>query len=305
MIECPLDRSINITYLEAPLEQVWWSVATPSGTNSYLTFYSKTTGIDGEPKVGDVYSLNYGDINNETTVIACEPFKYIQLSDCYESMDPDGQMRQYLVQTTYRLAQEGPFVKLELEVTGFEPTTHGQWFRECLEMGWRRSLMNLKSVLELGLDLRIELFSFPRMGVVNCTINEEQSKLTGVPSGQGNYLLEVFPGSPADQAGLRKGDVIASIGDAPVRNYREFVRTVSTYYGKKAEPTVVYAREGQQFQTNVLFSIEDTFTGLIDIETTSFEEERRKRELLARQRSASGQMWKTQEKTAAADHESD
>ncbi|GIQ69335.1 PDZ domain-containing protein [Xylanibacillus composti] len=305
MIECPLDRSINVTYLEAPLERVWWSVATPSGTNSYLTFYAKTSGIDGEPKAGDCYTLNYGDINNETRVVSCEPMKQITLSDRYESMDPDGQLQQYLVQTTYRLSQEGPFVKLELEVAGFQPTTHGQWFRECLEMGWRRSLMNLKSVLELGLDLRTELFSFPRMGVVNCTVNEEQSRETGVSPGQGNYLLEVFPGSPADQAGLRKGDVIVAIGDAPTRNYREFVRTVSTYYGKKAKPPVLYVRDGRKLNTEVAFSIEDTFTGLIDIEETSFEAERRKRELLARQRSASGQMWKDSKQSAAADHESD
>ncbi len=292
MIECPADRSVNVTYLEAPLEKVWWSVATPSGSNSYLTFYGTTSGIDGEPKAGDRYSLNYGDINNETTIVFCDPPKRISLSDRYESMDPDGQMRTYRVQTSYLLEREGAFTKLTLTVAGFEPTTHGQWFRECLEMGWRRSLMNLKSVLELGLDLRTEMFSFPRMGVVNCTINGQQSKETSVPVGEGNYLMDVFPHSPADDAGLRKGDVLISIGGQPVRNYREFVRTVSSYYGKKAQPPVEYVRDGKKQTTSVLFSIEDTFTGLVDIEHTPLEEIQKKREQLARQRSASGQMWK-------------
>ncbi|WP_128895448.1 PDZ domain-containing protein [Longirhabdus pacifica] len=294
MITCPNDRSLNITYLEAPIEQVWWSVATPSGSNSYLTFYGTTTGIDGEPKVGDMYHYNYGDINNVTTVKVCEPYALMTLADEYESMDPDGQMRKYIVQTTYRLEAAGEFTKLELEVKGFEDNTHGQWFRECLEMGWRRSLMNLKSVLELGLDLRTEMFSFPRMGVVNCTVNQEQSKQTGTAEAAGNYLMEVFPNSPADQAGLQKGDVILSIGGKPVNNYREFVRVVSSYYGKQASEEVVYIRNGTQQQSTIVFSIDDTFTGLVDIEDTPLEEVRKKREELARQRSASGAMWKEQ-----------
>ncbi|MFD2673334.1 PDZ domain-containing protein [Marinicrinis sediminis] len=291
MLECPNDRTLNITYLEAPLEQVWWSVATPSGSNTYLTYYASTSGVDGSPRIGDRYQLNYGDIMNENEIVACEPMRKIAFSDAYQSMDPDGQMQTYSVQTSYELEQAGSLTKLSLQVKGFEPTTHGQWFRECLEMGWRRSLMNLKSVLELGLDLRTEMFSFPRLGVLNGTVNKEQSIVTGVPQGEGNYLLEVFPNSPAAQAGLRKGDVVRSIGGADTNDYAEFVRVVSGYYGQQAEPGLTFVRNGKEQETTIQFTLDDTFTGLIDIEKTPLEEIRRKREKLAKQRAGSGQRW--------------
>lgn len=295
MIPCPQDRTVNITYLEAPLERVWWSVATAPGSSSYLTYYARTTGAEDEPKIGDRYTLNYGDINNESVVIRCEPPHHIALADTYDSMDPDGRTVRYLVSTAYTLEQQGSFVKLTLKVTGFEPTTHGQWFRECLEMGWRRSLMNLKSVLELGLDLRIEMFSYPRLGVANCTVNEEQSPVVCVPVREGNYLLQVFPNSPVDRAGMQAGDVIVEIGGMPTPDYPAFVRAISSFYGKTAEPVVVYVRDGVRCETTVRLSLDETFTGLIDIEETPLEEVRKKRELLARQRSGSGSLWKTDE----------
>ncbi|WP_025680074.1 SRPBCC family protein [Paenibacillus massiliensis] len=292
MIPCASDRSINIIYLEAPLERVWWSVATPSGSNTYLTYYSSTTGEDGAPKLGDRYQLNYGDIMNDTEVVHCEAPHHIIFADTYESMDPDGETVRYEVSTSYTLVQEGPFVKLVLEVRGFTDSTAGQWLRECLEMGWRRSLMNLKSVLELGLDLRVEMFSYPRVGVANCTVTEELSQETGVAPEAGNYLLTVFPNSPMDQAGLRTGDVVTAIDGVATPDYPAFVRTISTYYGRQAEPSIEYIRDGAVHQTTVRLSLDDTFTGLVDIEETSWEEIRRKREALAQQRSGSGALWK-------------
>jgi predicted metalloprotease with PDZ domain len=162
-------------------------------------------------------------------------------------------------------------------------------------MGWRRSLMNLKSVLELGMDLRAEMFSYPRLGVVNCTVNEEQSKETGVPIGQGNYLMEVFPNSPAHAAGLQKGDVVVSFDGVPTPNYAEFVRVISAYYAKATDVKVQYVRNGEQKETAAKLSLDEAFTGRVELEGTSFEDVRKKRETFAKQRSASGSLWTNEE----------
>lgn len=287
----PKDSSVNTTFIESSLEKVWWSIATPEGMNSYLTYTAETTGSVEEPKVGDEYTLCYGDIINNSKVVECEPLKIFTILDSYESIAPDGSVDKFYVKTKFQLEEVGNFVKIQLIVVGFEEDTHGQWFRECLEMGWRRSLMNLKSVLELGMDLRTEMFSYPRLGIVNCTVNEEQSIDSKVPAGEGNFLLEVFPNSPAFEAGLRKGDVIVALDGVETPTYKEFVKVISSYYLKETDVSISYHREGQEFTTIAKLSIEDIFTGLVELEGTSFDEVKTKREKLARQRSASGSLW--------------
>ncbi|MBU8772120.1 PDZ domain-containing protein [Cytobacillus oceanisediminis] len=287
----PKDSSVNTTFIESSLEKVWWSIATPEGMNSYLTYTAETTGSVEEPKVGDEYTLCYGDIINNSKVVECEPLKKFTILDSYESIAPDGSVDKFYVKTKFQLEEVGNFVKIQLIVVGFEEDTHGQWFRECLEMGWRRSLMNLKSVLELGMDLRTEMFSYPRLGIVNCTVNEEQSIDSKVPAGEGNFLLEVFPNSPAFEAGLRKGDVIVALDGVETPTYKEFVKVISSYYLKETDVSISYHREGQEFTTIAKLSIEDIFTGLVELEGTSFDEVKTKREKLARQRSASGSLW--------------
>lgn len=287
----PKDSSVNTTFIESSLEEVWWSIATPEGMNSYLTYTAETTGLVDEPKVGDEYTLCYGDIINNSKVVECEKLKIFTLLDSYESIAPDGSVDKFYVKTRFQLEEVGNFVKIQLVVVGFEEDTHGQWFRECLEMGWRRSLMNLKSVLELGMDLRTEMFSYPRLGIVNCTVNEEQSIDSKVPAGEGNFLLEVFPNSPAFEAGLRKGDVIVALDGVETPTYKEFVKVISSYYLKETDVSISYHREGQELTTIAKLSIEDIFTGLVELEGTSFDEVKTKREKLARQRSASGSLW--------------
>lgn len=292
MSNTTLDRIHITTYLETSVEHVWWSVATPSGSNSYLTDKVETSGVYDQPQVGDRYTLYYGDIINYATVIACEPHRLFVLSDTYQSMAPDGGIQTFRVQTAYQMERVDSFVKLSIEVTGFTDDTIMQWLRECLAMGWRRSLLNMKSVLELGLDLRTELFSYPRLGIANCTVTPEQAAKAGVTAGEGNYLLTVFPNSPAAEAGLAQGDVIVRVDDTPISDYASFVRAISRYYGKRVPVTIGYVREGEYRETKVNMSLEDRFTGLVDPDALSFAELQAIRRRLAAQRSASGALWK-------------
>ncbi|MGA5691417.1 PDZ domain-containing protein [Cytobacillus pseudoceanisediminis] len=280
------------TYIEVPIEKVWWSVSTVDGSNTYLTDAGETTGDREDPKVGDQYTLFYGDIINLTVIKHFEPHKKFTISDSYKSMAPNGRIETYDIMTTFYLTETENGVRLVLEVEGFSEGTNGQWLKECLNMGWRRSLMNLKSVLELGLDLRLELFSFPRLGVSNCTVQHCQTESTGVSVGAGNYLLEVFPNSPADKAGLKQGDVVIAFDDKPVPTYSDFVRVISSYYGKNDPVNISYIRKGEKLETIVNFSLDSIFTGIIKGDRESQQMEKEKRERLAYQRSASGEVWK-------------
>jgi len=96
MIPCTLDRTINITYLEASIEEVWHTIATPAGMNCYLTYAAEKTGDSERVGIGDKYTLNYGDMINHQTVVEREHLKRFTVIDCYESTAPDGQTEHFL-----------------------------------------------------------------------------------------------------------------------------------------------------------------------------------------------------------------
>ncbi len=107
--------------------------------------------------------------------------------------------------------------------------------------------------------------------------------------------MEVFPNSPAFKAGLRKGDVIDHFDDDKVRDYAAFVRVISSYVAKKEAVRIGFIREGKHDSVIAELSLEDTFTGMVDVTQQNQDEIRKKREALARQRSGSGVLWRQTE----------
>jgi serine protease Do/serine protease DegQ len=59
------------------------------------------------------------------------------------------------------------------------------------------------------------------LGVNLEDIDSETAAKLKLPSSSGAKVNSVVPGSPADDAGLREGDVIVSLGDQPVRSVAE------------------------------------------------------------------------------------
>ena len=49
----------------------------------------------------------------------------------------------------------------------------------------------------------------------------EQAARMGLPETDGAYVYGITPGSPAEKAGIRKGDIVTSIGQHPVHNFSE------------------------------------------------------------------------------------
>jgi len=76
-------------------------------------------------------------------------------------------------------------------------------------------------------------------------MNFEMSKKSGVRIGKGVYVSHVFENSPAEDGGIRKGDVILRVGDVPtgsLEQYRSAIQSVTV--GTTEE--IVAVRNGKQ-----------------------------------------------------------
>jgi predicted metalloprotease with PDZ domain len=68
--------------------------------------------------------------------------------------------------------------------------------------------------------------------------------------GKGVKIGMVSPDSPAEKAGLKKGDVIIKLGEVVVNNLREYSNVLKIFKpGDTA--TMVYMREGKEYSTTV------------------------------------------------------
>lgn len=87
-------------------------------------------------------------------------------------------------------------------------------------------------------------------GVILGSLNAERSRAFGLGIVRGAVVEDVAPGSSAEGAGLRRGDVITRIGNRPVSN----AGTVAATVGIAAPGTqvaVVYLRDGREGRTTM------------------------------------------------------
>ena len=95
----------------------------------------------------------------------------------------------------------------------------------------------------------------PYVGISMIDLSEEyylwQNRIT-IPDGvdEGVAVLEVVDGSPADSAGLKKGDIIVKLGDAKVGGLADF--RYQLYKHNVGDKLVVtYYRDGKQKTTTI------------------------------------------------------
>ncbi|WP_053217806.1 PDZ domain-containing protein [Virgibacillus senegalensis] len=277
MINYDLSKTVNRTYIEASIEDVWWLVVSPEGSNSYQSDYCTTTGDPINPKPRDKYYYLYGDIENHSVVVeAIKPY-YFRLADEYKSLLPDGEEIVYNLQTTYTLEEmEDSFVRLTIEIEGYDSqTTLGRWIRDCMEHSWRRAMMNIKTVLEIGLDLQEQFFTYPKIGVTIATNNE----LYHTETNNGVYVRECYPTGPAFASGLKQGDIILKLSGKEVNTYEEFVRAICLL-NKGSDVQIEFSRKGEIHTITVPFSYDSLFTGIIDSDgASSFKDLRDQRKI--------------------------
>lgn len=90
-------------------------------------------------------------------------------------------------------------------------------------------------------------FSRPYLGIERQVITPRIARYYRLPVEYGVYVTEVSSGSPADQAGLRPGDIITRIGETPLDETHSYINTLFQYQPGETV-TLWINRVGQELQ---------------------------------------------------------
>lgn len=65
------------------------------------------------------------------------------------------------------------------------------------------------------------------LGVTIQDIDENTAKALGLAQNTGALIGSVVPGDPADNAGMKAGDIVVKVGDKPIKNSSELLRSIA------------------------------------------------------------------------------
>ena len=95
-----------------------------------------------------------------------------------------------------------------------------------------------------------------KLGVSMSAITSEMAKEFGLKSFEGAYVHEVVPGSTAERAGIKQGDVIVAIDDTPIKTPAALQEKVNSFRpGDKA--TIKVDRNGETVNLECTFQEEE------------------------------------------------
>lgn len=143
------------------------------------------------------------------------------------------------------LKPEGDGTRLSLTHYGLGPGKAWKSAHKQFKSGWERSLENLKSVLETGMDLRF--FRQPLLGVVGLEhIDAEQAAEAGIPEGGGVRLIGIVEGMSAQAAGLDTNDVIVKFNGKQVNTVAGLIELVRELRAGDQAKAVFYRKGVKQ-----------------------------------------------------------
>jgi serine protease Do len=88
------------------------------------------------------------------------------------------------------------------------------------------------------------------LGVVTADLSAEDAERFDLPVDSGAIVTDVEPSSAADEAGVRRGDIIVALGDTPIENTGDLLGALRDYQpGDTADLTVV--RDGNELTLDV------------------------------------------------------
>jgi len=138
----------------------------------------------------------------------------------------------------------GPLVNLEGEVVGINTAivASGQGIGFAIPVNLARGIIaQLKDTGEVSRG-------WLGVGIQNLT--PELMEYYGLQEDRGALVTQVYEGDPADKAGIRPGDVIVGVGDAPVASSRDLSNAIANA-GAGSKIDVRVRREGKERTVSV------------------------------------------------------
>jgi serine protease Do len=94
-----------------------------------------------------------------------------------------------------------------------------------------------------GSEQTPEVKTAPKLGLAFQTLTPDIARQLGFENERGAVIAQVVPGSPADEAGLRQGDLVKEVNRTRVRSAEDFNRRVSS--AQSGDSLALSVRRGQ------------------------------------------------------------
>ena len=140
----------------------------------------------------------------------------------------------------------GPLLNIEGKVIGINVAIYAQ----AQGIGFAIPVDRAKKVIQ---DLlRYGEVHAAWVGAVTATLTPEEAKRRGHERQSGALVVRVFPGSPAERAGIKPGDIIVGVGDRKVDSREEFsTNTATLAAGQRTTVTIDRAGSAQKVQVQL------------------------------------------------------
>jgi serine protease Do len=132
----------------------------------------------------------------------------------------------------------GPLVNINGEVVGINTAIRGGGAQG---IGFATPINTAKRLLPM---LRTGKVTRGYLGMQIRDIDDQAKEAFGLPSTNGALVQYVEPGKPADEAGIKAGDVVVEVDGRPIRNNRELIDYIS-YLPVGSSVKIGVIRDGQ------------------------------------------------------------
>ncbi len=155
----------------------------------------------------------------------------------------------------------GPLINVRDEVVGINAAIlSGENGGGNIGIGFAVPINTVKTLLP---QLRSGKVHRGRLGVrvQNAPMTEEEAKTLGLPQAEGAIVSMVEPGSPAERAGLRAGDVIVSYNGQPVADADHLIAMVASTPAGSQVPITFFRSGKQQTVSATIEELDDQTEG--------------------------------------------
>jgi 2-alkenal reductase len=188
-----------------------------------------------------------GDFKNTVTVgVVSATGRSIQTNNGYVMED--------LIQTDAAINQGnsgGPLVNLAGEVVGINTLIiRGSGYGSAVAEGLGFSIPSNTATIIAGQIIEKGYFARPYLGISWQAITPAIASRYNFPVEYGAYISKVQSGSPAENAGLKEGDIITQLGDKPLDQNTSFINALFDFQPGQ-QLTLKVVRDKQTIELNV------------------------------------------------------